>query len=84
MDAVYYWGNTPAVDLIKLTENEGPEFNKLLNILVLGVGDPRNVAMSVASLPASYTSDVTFVLNDICACTLARTVMLIYMLYKGK
>ena len=31
-----------------------------------------------------FTQQVSFVLNDICLCTLARTVLLPYMLYKGE
>ena len=81
---VYYWGNVPAVDLINLTANEGIDYRNPLDLLLCGVGDPRNVILSMASLPDCYTQKVTFVLNDICACALARTVLLIYMLYKGE
>ena len=79
----YYWGNSPAVDLLQIQQNEGIEYNEELFVLLLGVGDPRNVALTVANLPDDFLSAVTFVLNDICACTLARTVLLLYMLYKG-
>ena len=81
---VYYWGNVPAVDLINLTANEGIDYRNPLDLLLCGVGDPRNVILSIASLPECYMQKVTFVLNDICACALARTVLLIYMLYKGE
>lgn len=81
--ATYYWGNTPAVDLINLSMNEGEEYSSPLALLLCGVGDPRNVLLTIASLPDTYTQRVTFVLNDICPCTLARTVLLLYMLNKG-
>ena len=84
LSTVYYWGNVPAVDLINLTANEGTDYCNPLDLLLCGVGDPRNVILSMASLPDCYTQKVTFVLNDICACALARTVLLIYMLYKGE
>ena len=32
----------------------------------------------------NYQEELTFVLNDICACTLARAVLILYMLLKGK
>ncbi|XP_078367783.1 uncharacterized protein LOC144651708 [Oculina patagonica] len=79
----YYWGNVPAVDLINLSMNEGEEYSNPLALLLCGVGDPRNVLLTIASLPDVYKQQATFVLNDICPCTLARTVLLLYMLYKG-
>ncbi|XP_068722766.1 uncharacterized protein [Montipora capricornis] len=81
--ATYYWGNVPAVDLLNLPMNEGENCPDPLSLLLCGVGDPRNVLLTVASLPETYKQPVTFVLNDICPCTLARTVLLLYMLYKG-
>ena len=48
MGAVYYWGNIPAVDLINLPLNEGVLYNKPLKILACGVGDPRNVLLSLS------------------------------------
>ena len=83
LGTVYYWGNTPAVDLINLPLNEGVQYNKPLSILVCGVGDPRNVVLSLSQLPDSYKEELTFVLNDICPCVMARTVLLLYMLIKG-
>ena len=84
MSFLYYWGNTPAVDLINLPLNEGCDYSKPLSVLACGVGDPRNVVLSLAQLPESYQKEVTFALNDICACTLARTVLILYFLFKGK
>ena len=63
--------------------NEGDEYSNPLALLLCGVGDPRNVLLTIASLPDVYTQQVNFVLNDICPCTLARTILLLYMLYKG-
>ena len=82
--ATYYWGNQPAVDLINLSMNEGEEYPNPLALLLCGVGDPRNVLLTIASLPDVYEQEVKFVLNDICPCTLARTVLLLYMVHKGK
>ena len=84
MERTYYWGNVPAVDLLNLPMNEGEEYSNPMALLLCGVGDPRNVLLTIASLPDVYTQQVSFVLNDICLCTLARTVLLLYMLYKGE
>ena len=81
---LYYWGNTPATDLLKLALNEGCDYSKPLSVLVCGVGDPRNVVLSLSQLPEGYQEELTFALNDICACTLARTVLILYLLIKGK
>ena len=81
---VYYWGNTPATDVINLPLNEGCCYSRPLSVLACGVGDPRSVLLSFCNLPETYEEELTFVLNDICACTLARTVLILYILYKGK
>ena len=82
--AYYYWGNVPAFDCLNLAENEGVSYDSALNILNLGVGDLRNVALTCASLPDSYSNKVLFTLNDKQSCVLARLVLFLYMLMKGK
>ena len=81
--SVYYWGNIPAVDLINLPLNESVLYNKPLSILACGVGDPRNVLLSLSRLPNDYTEELIFVLNDICPCAMARTILILYILIKG-
>ena len=83
MNTVYYWGNIPAVDFINLPLNEGVLYSKPLSILFCGVGDPRNILLSLSQLPDNYKEELTFVLNDICPCVMARTVLILYMLIKG-
>ena len=83
LEETYYWGNVPAVDLLNMSMNEGETYSDPLALLLCGVGDPRNVQLTIASLPDVYKQKVTFVLNDICPCTLARTILLLYMIYKG-
>ncbi|KAJ7388731.1 hypothetical protein OS493_036009 [Desmophyllum pertusum] len=83
LGTVYYWGNTPAVDLINLPLNEGCHYSNPLSVLACGVGDPRNVVLSLSQLPCDYKEELTFVLNDISACVMARTVLILYMLIKG-
>jgi hypothetical protein len=56
-----------------------------LSLLLCGVGDPRNVCLTISKLQdTKYEGKVTFVMNDICACTLARTTLKLYLLCKGK
>ena len=79
----YYWGNTMAFDCLNLGENEGEDYGSALNLLFLGVGDLRNVALTCASLPDSCTNKLLFTLNDTASCVLARLVLFLYMLIKG-
>ena len=51
---VYYWGNTPATDVINLPLNEGCCYSRPLSVLACGVGDPRNVLLSLCNLPETY------------------------------
>lgn len=80
----YYWGNFPAYDGLNLIENEGTDYESDLNILYIGVGDLRNVAITCASLPDKYGRVVKFTLNDIESCVLARLVLFVYMLIRGE
>jgi len=79
----YYFGNSPALDLLNLQMNEGFEYSEGLRLLLCGVGDLRNVCLTISKLQKTHLGKVDFVLNDICACTLARAVFLLYMLCKG-
>ncbi|XP_031575081.1 uncharacterized protein LOC116308741 [Actinia tenebrosa] len=84
MSQLYYWGNTPAIDLLNLPMNEGMGYTEPLSLLLCGVGDPRKVCFTISKLQdAEYKGKVTFVMNDICSCTLARTLLLLYLLCKG-
>ncbi|XP_046841648.1 uncharacterized protein LOC124435716 [Xenia sp. Carnegie-2017] len=80
----FYWGNVAAFDCLNLVKNEGESYDSDLHVLHLGVGDLRNVALTCASLPDSYTKIVSFTLNDKESCVLARLVLFLYMLIKGK
>ena len=80
----YYWGNMPAYDYLNLSENEGIDYASDLNVLVLGAGDLRNVVLTCASLPETYSRNLLFVLNDCDECALARLVLLLFILIKGE
>ncbi|KAH6635040.1 hypothetical protein B0J18DRAFT_417793 [Chaetomium sp. MPI-SDFR-AT-0129] len=60
----YYWGNVPALDVLKLRENEGAGHEKHLRILCAASGDFRNVVKTIAQLPSSYSGTVEVTLND--------------------
>ena len=80
--AHYYWGNVPAYDYLNLSENEGVDYSSALNLLVLGVGDLRNIVLTGASLPGGFTKNVLFTLNDSDSYVLARLILLLYMMIK--
>ncbi|XP_078000169.1 uncharacterized protein LOC144452858 [Glandiceps talaboti] len=79
---VYYWGNTPAVDLLNLEQNEWSSgyYPDKLALLLAGVGDLRNVIKTGASLPMQFKGQVAFYLNDFDPNVIARIVLFLYML----
>ncbi|XP_066283282.1 uncharacterized protein [Branchiostoma lanceolatum] len=79
----YYWGNSPAQDLIKIDQNEG-EYPDKMTILLVGVGNLRNAMATVAGLKPSFDGSVHFVLNDIDRQVLARNVFFLHFLWKYK
>ncbi|KAH8168147.1 hypothetical protein CIB48_g29 [Xylaria polymorpha] len=60
----YLWGNVPAIDVIKLGQNEGIGYQDPINLLFAASGDLRNVILSVTNLPQSYRSPLNIVIND--------------------
>ncbi|XP_033101449.1 uncharacterized protein LOC117104673 [Anneissia japonica] len=87
-DFPYYFGNTLAVDVLKLGCNEAePSLKNVVsqlardyNILFAGVGDLRNLLLTTASLPSNFTGNVRFTLNDIDPFVLARGALFLYMM----
>ncbi|XP_077999963.1 uncharacterized protein LOC144452692 [Glandiceps talaboti] len=79
----YYWGNTPAVDLLKLPQNEGQDgvHPEKISLLLAGVGDLRNIIKTGASLPDEFEGQVEFYLNDINYHILARNVLFLYLMF---
>ncbi|XP_070538569.1 uncharacterized protein [Ptychodera flava] len=79
----YYWGNTLAIDLLKLQQNEwsGGDYPDKLSLLLAGVGDLRNVIKTVASLPKEFKGRIEFTLNDLDAHILAKDVLFLYMIF---
>ncbi|CAH1233515.1 SLC18A2 [Branchiostoma lanceolatum] len=79
----YYWGNSPALDLIKIDQNEG-EYPDKMAVLLAGVGNLRNVMATVAGLKQPFDGSVHFVLNDNDRQVLARNVFFLHFLWKYK
>ncbi|XP_077869702.1 LOW QUALITY PROTEIN: uncharacterized protein LOC144361773 [Saccoglossus kowalevskii] len=80
---IHYWGNTPAVDLLNLKQNEweGDARPDKFSLLLCGAGDLRNVIKTGASLPSEYNGHVMFHINDISQHIQARNVLFLYLLF---
>eukprot|EP00058_Branchiostoma_floridae_P008442 XP_002593930.1 hypothetical protein BRAFLDRAFT_98229 [Branchiostoma floridae] len=86
LSTTYYWGNTVAVDLLQLSQNEGSHGNDCcgddFNLLLLGTGSMRHVVLTVAELPEVFTGNLNFVLNDNDYQVMARNVLMLYALWR--
>ncbi|KAF2230331.1 hypothetical protein EV356DRAFT_345567 [Viridothelium virens] len=60
----YLWGNMPAFDVLKLSQNEGPDYHRDLRILFPACGDFRNAIVSIEGLPSAYDGLLECFLND--------------------
>lgn len=62
----YLWGNMPALDVLKINDNEG-ETNitgRDLSLLFAASGDLRNVVKSLVGLPETHKGECCVVVND--------------------
>ena len=75
----YFWGNIPALDLLKVKDNEGEEaiMQRDVALLFAASGDLRNVIKTVIGLPESYAGNCTVVVNDLNTAIVARNAMLL-------
>ncbi|RMJ15179.1 hypothetical protein BHE90_002681 [Fusarium euwallaceae] len=79
------WGDVPALDILKLDENEGVAWNEDLAILFGGKyrsdplpsGDLRNVIKTVTSLPESFRRRIAITINDNDFEVVARNIILL-------
>ncbi|KAK8900825.1 hypothetical protein QC760_010589 [Botrytis cinerea] len=60
----YLWGNTPAMDILKLKENEGDLYEEDIAVLFAASGDLRHVVKTIASIPHTLTQRLDITLND--------------------
>ncbi|XP_019640210.1 PREDICTED: uncharacterized protein LOC109482015 [Branchiostoma belcheri] len=91
LSTTYYWGNTVAVDLLQLPQNEGSHGTGChgdgchgddFNLLLLGTGSMRHVVLTAAELPEEFTGKVNFVLNDNDFQVMARNVLMLHLLWR--
>lgn len=75
----YFWGNIPALDLLKVKDNEGEEaiMQRDVALLFAASGDLRNVIKTIIGLPESYAGNCTVVVNDLNTAIVARNAMLL-------
>lgn len=62
----YLWGNMPAIDVLRLEDNEGIVHKDDLNLLFAASGDLSNMIKTIASLPSRVSDHgkVNIVVND--------------------
>ncbi|CAH1268990.1 MSS51 [Branchiostoma lanceolatum] len=86
LSTTYYWGNTVAVDLLQLSQNECSHGNDHhgddFNLLLLGTGSMRHVVLTAAELSKEFPGNVTFILNDNDFQVMARNVLMLYVLWR--
>ncbi|KAF2016823.1 hypothetical protein BU24DRAFT_366243 [Aaosphaeria arxii CBS 175.79] len=75
----YLWGNVPAVDILKIKDNEGEEviMGRDVALLFAASGDLRNVVKTIVGLPRTFAGNCTVVLNDMNTVITARNAMLL-------
>ncbi|KAK5993033.1 hypothetical protein PT974_06460 [Cladobotryum mycophilum] len=73
----YLWGNMPAIDMLKLEQNEGEAFEGRLRLLCAASGDPRNVIKTIASLPDGFKGAIHVTMNDKDTDIVARNVVIL-------
>ena len=84
MKTVYFIGNYPAYDMLNLKRNEGITHDKPFDLLFCAVGDLRNVFMTLKELPEHGTQAVSIWLNDNDSQILARNLLFLFLLHRGK
>ncbi|KAI0904588.1 hypothetical protein F4823DRAFT_628512 [Ustulina deusta] len=77
----YFWGNVPAIDVVRLPQNEGIDFQEPLRVLFPASGDMRNAIFSVTSLPPGYKGIFNVVLNDLEFDIVARNVIFLLIFF---
>ncbi|XP_038066350.1 uncharacterized protein LOC119736402 [Patiria miniata] len=84
-----YFGNTIAVDFLRLGNNEwsGKKVEEQrrdrdYRVLSAGCGDLRNTVLTAASLPSEYQGKLHVTLNDLDPFVLARNVLFLFMLVR--
>ncbi|KAK4207107.1 hypothetical protein QBC37DRAFT_456544 [Rhypophila decipiens] len=74
---VFLWGNFPAVDVLRLAENEGDAYGEDIQLLFAASGDLRNVVKTISDLPATTLQAIQITINDREFAVVARNVILL-------
>ncbi|RDA90834.1 hypothetical protein CP533_1556 [Ophiocordyceps camponoti-saundersi (nom. inval.)] len=77
----YVWGNSPAIDIVKLKDNEGEDYDGDLRLLFAASGDLRHVFKTVADLPATFNNKVEITINDFDLDITARNFILLLIAF---
>ncbi|KAK4206240.1 hypothetical protein QBC37DRAFT_460375 [Rhypophila decipiens] len=74
---VFLWGNVPAIDVLRLAENEGVTYDEDIQLLFAASGDLRNVVKTISDLPATTRQEIRITINDKEFAVVARNVILL-------
>ncbi|KAF2827525.1 hypothetical protein CC86DRAFT_440031 [Ophiobolus disseminans] len=79
----FLWGNTPALDVLKLEDNIGvKDLDRDFHLLFAASGDLRNVVKTIVGISDSHKGSCVAVLNDRDLAVVARnTIMLLVTLF---
>ncbi|KDQ11254.1 hypothetical protein BOTBODRAFT_463500 [Botryobasidium botryosum FD-172 SS1] len=76
---MHLWGNIPAMDILKLSHNEGMT-NQDFSLAFVASGDIRNLVRTVNGLPADYSGELNILLNDREPIIVLRNIVLLQLL----
>ncbi|KAK1752011.1 hypothetical protein QBC47DRAFT_424948 [Echria macrotheca] len=77
----FLWGNTPAIDIVRLANHEGETSPGPLNFLFAASGDLRSVITSLASIAPEYRGTVHLHINDHDLTVTARNVIILLIFF---
>ncbi|OBT41478.1 hypothetical protein VE00_07576 [Pseudogymnoascus sp. WSF 3629] len=60
----YLWGNTPAMDVLNLEQNEGLNYADDIALLFAASRDLRHAVKTIANIPEGITQQFTVTMND--------------------
>ncbi|KFY06924.1 hypothetical protein V492_07605 [Pseudogymnoascus sp. VKM F-4246] len=75
----YLWGNTPALDVLKLEQNEGLGYAEDISLLFAASGDLRHVVKTIANVPKGMTQQFNITMNDLEFDVVARNAILLLL-----
>ncbi|KAL7791841.1 hypothetical protein V8C37DRAFT_416589 [Trichoderma ceciliae] len=83
-DTGVFWANYAATDILNLAENEGPEYNGPLRILLLGTFGLRHLIYSVDAMPRTASPSLEVTISEMEPPHLYRTLLSLLILLKGE